>query len=81
MSSAPQGKQDVVVDKSAAHEITHHVRNSVHRPDEKDDQKFVEQPELCLRRIFVPAHHVANEQGMRRCVKRLEIKRTNEPQH
>ena len=72
MSNPTISTYDVALHISGRHEGTHHVRDCVYRPDEKDDQEFAVEPELYLRRFLVPPHHVADEQGMCRRVKGLE---------
>lgn len=43
----------------------HQVRYGVHRPNDRDDDQHTAQPNFCPCRFFVPAHHVANEEGVR----------------
>lgn len=50
----------------------HQISYGVQCPHDGDDDQFPIEPKLRLRRLLlVPAYHVANDQGMRRRVKRL----------
>lgn len=50
----------------------HQVRDGMHRPNDHDDDQRAAKPKFCPCCLFVPAHHVANEESVRCSVEGLE---------